>query len=450
MSEIENLKARVDRLFPKQLAFLTDLVAIESVSSDPSKAEEMTRAAGFVRDSFSGLGFDARICTARTEDGTPGQPAVIATKVQDPSLPTVLLYAHYDVQPPGDPSGWTSPAFQAEVRDGRIYGRGTSDDGAGIAVHYGALEALGEPLPVNVTVFVEGEEEVGSPSFSDFLDKYKADLNADVIIVADSSNWTEQVPAITSSLRGVATVDVTVKVLDQAVHSGVFGGPVLDAITVAARLITTLHDSSGTVLIEGLGGNPVSEVEWDEASFRADAGVIDGLELAGTGDLAARVWTMPAISVIGIDAPSVAESANAIVPKCTFRLSLRTVPGSDSGEAAAALVRHLESHVPFGAELTAKVVEQGPSYIADLESKEARLLSQVLTEAYGEPAVAVGLGGSIPFISEFERVFPNAAILVTGVEDPATKAHSDDESQSLAILRNATVAEAQLLRALGA
>ncbi len=450
MSEIENLKARVDRLFPKQLAFLTDLVAIESVSSDPSKAEEMTRAAGFVRDSFSGLGFDARICTARTEDGTPGQPAVIATKVQDPSLPTVLLYAHYDVQPPGDPSGWTSPAFQAEVRDGRIYGRGTSDDGAGIAVHYGALEALGDPLPVNVTVFVEGEEEVGSPSFSDFLDKYKADLNADVIIVADSSNWTEQVPAITSSLRGVATVDVTVKVLDQAVHSGVFGGPVLDAITVAARLITTLHDSSGTVLIEGLGGNPVSEVEWDEASFRADAGVIDGLELAGTGDLAARVWTMPAISVIGIDAPSVAESANAIVPKCTFRLSLRTVPGSDSGEAAAALVRHLESHVPFGAELTAKVVEQGPSYIADLESKEARLLSQVLTEAYGEPAVAVGLGGSIPFISEFERVFPNAAILVTGVEDPATKAHSDDESQSLAILRNATVAEAQLLRALGA
>ena len=450
MSEIENLKARVDRLFPKQLAFLTDLVAIESVSSDPSKAEEMTRAAGFVRDSFSGLGFDARICTARTEDGTPGQPAVIATKVQDPSLPTVLLYAHYDVQPPGDPSGWTSPAFQAEVRDGRIYGRGTSDDGAGIAVHYGALEALGDPLPVNVTVFVEGEEEVGSPSFSDFLDKYKADLNADVIIVADSSNWTEQVPAITSSLRGVATVDVTVNVLDQAVHSGVFGGPVLDAITVAARLITTLHDSSGTVLIEGLGGNPVSEVEWDEASFRADAGVIDGLELAGTGDLAARVWTMPAISVIGIDAPSVAESANAIVPKCTFRLSLRTVPGSDSGEAAAALVRHLESHVPFGAELTAKVVEQGPSYIADLESKEARLLSQVLTEAYGEPAVAVGLGGSIPFISEFERVFPNAAILVTGVEDPATKAHSDDESQSLAILRNATVAEAQLLRALGA
>ena len=450
MSEIENLKARVDRLFPKQLAFLTDLVAIESVSSDPSKAEEMTRAAGFVRDSFSGLGFDARICTARTEDGTPGQPAVIATKVQDPSLPTVLLYAHYDVQPPGDPSGWTSPAFQAEVRDGRIYGRGTSDDGAGVAVHYGALEALGDPLPVNVTVFVEGEEEVGSPSFSDFLDKYKADLNADVIIVADSSNWTEQVPAITSSLRGVATVDVTVKVLDQAVHSGVFGGPVLDAITVAARLITTLHDSSGTVLIEGLGGNPVSEVEWDEASFRADAGVIDGLELAGTGDLAARVWTMPAISVIGIDAPSVAESANAIVPKCTFRLSLRTVPGSDSGEAAAALVRHLESHVPFGAELTAKVVEQGPSYIADLESKEARLLSQVLTEAYGEPAVAVGLGGSIPFISEFERVFPNAAILVTGVEDPATKAHSDDESQSLAILRNATVAEAQLLRALGA
>ena len=449
MSQKDELSAKVDQVFESQLDFLRELVAIESVSSDPTKVGEMQKGARFVAEAFKSLGMDTKICDAPKPDGEPGAPAVIAKKHADGAAPTVLLYAHYDVQPPGDGAGWDSPPFQAEVRGERIYGRGTSDDGAGVAVHYGVLDAFKGDLPVNTTVFIEGEEEVGSPSFSAFLEQYKEDLEADVIIVADSSNWTEDVPAITSSLRGVATIDVTVKVLEQAVHSGMFGGPVLDAITVAARLITTLHDDAGDVAVKGLGGNPTSEVEWEESLFRADAGTVEGLELAGTADLAARLWTMPAISVIGIDAPTVAESANAIVPKCTFRLSLRTVPGTDTGAAAAALVDHLEQNVPFGAELEVKIQEEGPSYIADLESTEAKLLREVLTEAYGVQAVAVGLGGSIPFISDFERVFPDAAILVTGVEDPQTKAHSNNESQSLPTLKNATLAEAFLLAALG-
>ncbi len=449
MNEKDELSAKVEQVFESQLHFLKDLVAIESVSSDPGRAGEMEKGARFVAEAFKSLGMDTKICVAPKPSGQPGAPAVIAKRHVDDAAPTVLLYAHYDVQPEGDASGWDSAPFQTEIRGGRIYGRGTSDDGAGVTVHYGVLDALKEDLPVNTTVFIEGEEEVGSPSFSAFLDKYKEDLEADVIIVADSSNWTEEIPAITSSLRGVATIDVTVKVLDQAVHSGMFGGPVLDAITVAARLITTLHDSAGDVAVSGLGGNPTSEVEFDEASFRADAGTVPGLELSGTADLAARLWTMPAISVIGIDAPSVADSANAIVPECTFRLSLRTVPGTDTAAAAGALVKHLQDRVPFGAELKVEIQEEGPSYIADLESPEAKLLREVLTEAYNVDAVAVGLGGSIPFISEFERVFPGAAILVTGVEDPQTKAHSNNESQSVATLRNATLAEARLLAALG-
>lgn len=445
----EELTARVDDGFDSELQFLTELVAIPSVSSDPSKREEMIRSAQFVKDTFEGLGLEAAIHSAATDDGQPGRPAIIARSEHDPSRPTVLLYAHHDVQPPGDASRWASDPFVAEVRGDRIYGRGTSDDGAGIAVHVGALRAFDGRLPVNVVVFVEGEEEVGSPSFANFLEKYREQLKADVIIVADSGNWTTEIPAITSSLRGVSTVDVTVRVLDHAVHSGMFGGPVLDAVTLAARLISTLHDADGNVAVKGLGGNPKAEVQWAEADYRRDASVVDGYRLAGTADLAARVWTMPAISVIGVDATSVADSANAIIPQCKIRLSLRTVPGTSTAESAAALCEHLVQNAPFGAQVEVSIEEEGPAYTADLHSAEAAMLRNALSEAFQNPAVAIGQGGSIPFIAEFERVFPDATVLVTGVEDPATNAHSEDESQSLPVLRNATLAEALLLRELG-
>lgn len=444
----EELAKRVDQGMEQELEFLTELVSIQSVSSDPSKETEMVRSAEFVRSTFEKLGLNASIHTAPMADGRPGRPAVIAKTPQDPSKRTVLLYAHHDVQPAGDPARWSSNPFVTDVRGDRIFGRGTSDDGAGVAVHVNALKALGDDLPVNVTAFIEGEEEVGSPSFSNFLETYRDQLEADVIIVADSGNWTDRIPAITSSLRGVSTIDVTVRVLDHAVHSGMFGGPVLDAVTLTSRLVASLHDADGNVAVPGLGGNPVAEVDWSEADFRRDASVVDGYELAGTADLAARVWTMPAISVIGMDVTSVDAAANAIIPQCRVRLSLRTVPGTDTGESAKILCNFLEQHAPFGAEVVTSIEEQGPSYIADLDSAEAGLLRAALSEAYQEETVAIGQGGSIPFIAEFERVFPSATVLVTGVEDPATNAHSEDESQSIPTLRNATLAEALLLTGL--
>lgn len=353
---------------------------------------------------------------------------------------------------PVDASRWDSDPFTAEVRGDRIYGRGTSDDGAGIVVHIGALRALQQvsaELPVNVVVFIEGEEEVGSPSFQSFLQQNREVLRADVIVVADSNNWTVDVPAVTASLRGVVTLDVEVQVLGHAVHSGMFGGPILDAVTLSSRLISTLHDEDGNVAVRGLGGNPRAEVDWDEADFRRDSSVIDGYSLAGTADLAARVWTMPAIAVIGIDATSVADSANAIIPRCKFRLSVRTVPGTDSAEVARAVEHHLVSHAPFGCRVTTSIEETGPSYLADMESQAVSDLRWALTTAWDEDAVAIGVGGSIPFIAQFEEVFPNAEVLVTGVEDPATNAHSENESQSLKTLKNATLAEALLLERLG-
>ena len=219
-----------------------------------------------------------------------------------------MLYAHHDVQPGGDPDKWTGSPFEPQIRDGRLYGRGSSDDGAGIVVHLGSLSLLSDQLPVNVTVYIEGEEEVGSPSFENFLTKYHKQLEADYIIVTDSDNWKPGKPALTSSLRGVIDATVTVRMTDHAMHSGMWGGPVLDSITAASHLISTFHNDAGEVAIAGLGGSKSADVVYDEAEFRAEAGLLEGVRIAGSGDLASRMWTQPAVSIIGLDATSVAHS----------------------------------------------------------------------------------------------------------------------------------------------
>ncbi len=443
------LASRVDQGFRSQIEELSALIAIPSVSSDPNAVEDVWRSAQHVRTAFEVMGFSSSIHMAPMPNGEPGRPAVIAKSPHVDGRPTVLLYAHHDVQPVGDPARWTTPPFEAHERDGRLYGRGASDDGAGIVVHLGAIGAFRGDLPVNVIVYVEGEEEVGSPSFTNFVEKYRDELAADVIVVADSGNWTTQIPAITSSLRGVSTIDVSIRVLDHGVHSGMFGGPLLDAVTLASRLIATLHDENGDVAVAGLGGNPKADVIWPEKEFRKDTSVVDSYKLAGTADLAARVWTMPAISVIGLDATSVRDSANAIIPECTFRLSLRTVPGTNTRESAQRLRQHLIRNCPFGAQISVSIEEEGPAYIADIETPAAKQLLESLADAWGTEPVATGMGGSIPFIAEFERIFPEAVVVITGVEDPSTNAHSEDESQSLLVLRNATLAEALLLARLG-
>ncbi|MDN6794090.1 MAG: M20/M25/M40 family metallo-hydrolase [Propionibacterium sp.] len=436
-------------MFPDLLTELSDLVAIPSISSDPAHQDDVRASAEHVRDRFAALGLDAECLHGSNPDGTSGRPAVVARSRAVEGAPTVLLYAHHDVQPTGDVSRWSSDPFVAEIRgEGaaqRIYGRGASDDGAGIIVHLGALRALGEDLGVNVVVYIEGEEEVGSPSFHDFLTTHAERLRSDVIIVADSNNWRVGEPALTSTLRGNCTATVRVEVLDHAVHSGAFGGPILDAVTLAAHLIASLHDESGDVAVAGLGGESTAEVEWPEEEFRAAAGTVDGLHLAGTGDLAARVWTKPAINVIGFDARTVDQASNTIAPDARFKLSMRTVPGHDPRRDMAALVAHLESHVPFGARVTVTPEEYGPGYRADLTTKLAADLHWALGESWGVPAVNIGVGGSIPFISDFQETFPEAQVVVTGVEDPLTNAHSEDESQSVADLEAAVLAEALLL-----
>ncbi|MDN6300852.1 MAG: M20/M25/M40 family metallo-hydrolase, partial [Micrococcaceae bacterium] len=348
----------------------------------------------------------------------------------------------------GDPALWNTAPFEATESEGRLYGRGAADDKAGIMVHIASLRAVldvVEDFGVGVTYFFEGEEEAGSPSFRPFLEKHRELLASDVIVVADSSNWKVGVPALTTSLRGMVGAEIEVRVLDHAVHSGMFGGPVLDAPTVAARLIASFHDDEGNVAVEGLLARDTDPVDYAEADFRADSSVVEGYRLAGTGALADRLWNKPALSVIGMDMPSVDLSSNTLQPSTRLKISVRLAPGQDPQEAAEALQRHVESQDLFGAQVDFTAVEQGNAFSTDTQAAAARASLWSLEKAWGVTPVETGIGGSIPFIADLLDVYPQAQILVTGVEDPDSRAHSANESLHLEDFRKAVIAEALLL-----
>ena len=497
--EIERIRARVAELMPQVRADLEALVRIPSVSASSFDQSQVARSAEAVAALLRAEGLEVEVVT----EG--GRPAVIGHVDGPEGSPTVTLYAHHDVQPPGDESDWDTAPFAPTERNGRLSGRGAADDKAGVMAHLGALRALGgEPgvgvtvfvegeeevgspsfvptevdgrlfgrgaaddkagivahvgalralsalgdLPIGVTVFVEGEEEVGSPSFLPFLNQHKDLLAADVIVVADSANWKVGVPGLTTSLRGLVDCDVEVAVLGHAVHSGMFGGPVLDALTLLSRLIATLHDEQGNVAVEGLVSAPDPTVDYEEADFRADSSVLDGVALAGVGTIAGRLWTKPALSVIGIDAPSVAHASNTLTPRATAKISLRIAPGQDPAAALVALRAHLESNAPFGAQVTVHDGETGKPFQAPTDSSAMQAARWAFETSWGTAPVDIGIGGSIPFIADLLDVFPDAAILVTGVEDPDSRAHGANESVHLGELEKVVLAEALLLARLG-
>ena len=314
------------------------------------------------------------------------QPAVLGRRAAPPGAPTVLLYAHHDVQPPGDPADWDSDPFEPAERDGRLYGRGTADDKAGVAVHLAALRAHGDRLPVGVTVLVEGEEEIGSPALPEFLRTYRDRLRADVVVFADAGNWTEDTPALTTTLRGGTSVVVEVRTLRHGVHSGMYGGPVPDALTALCRMLATLHDERGDVAVPGLtrgSAGGAAPLDLTEAQFRAEAGLLDGVRLTGTGGLTDRLWTGPAIAVIGIDAPSVAAASNTLVPVARAKVSLRVAPGDDAAAARAALTAHLEAHAPWGARVSVQPGPVAAPFTARAGGRAYQAARSALNEAWG-------------------------------------------------------------------
>ncbi|MFC5999875.1 dipeptidase [Quadrisphaera sp. GCM10027208] len=453
-TDVQTYRDRLAELWDGVRADLEDLVRIPSVSAaafdQVHVAASAERVAGLLRD--AGMP-EVEVLTAPRPDGTVGAPAVVARRPAPAGAPTVLLYAHHDVQPPGREQDWTTPPFDPVERDGRLYGRGTADDKAGVMTHVAALRALlptwGPDDGVGVTVFVEGEEEVGSPSFGAFLREHRDRLAADVMVVADSDNWTVDQPSLTTSLRGLVEAVVEVRTLRHAVHSGMYGGAVPDAMTATLRLLDRLWDDDGAVAVPGLLRSEAADLDYAEQTLRADAGVLDGVRLLGRGSLLSRMWTQPSLTVVGIDAPSVAHASNTLQPAVRAKLSLRVAPGQDPAEAYEALRRHLLDSAPFGAQVDVTLKETGSAFAGELDGPVYDTARWALSQAWdGADVVHAGVGGSIPFVADLKEQFPDATVLITGVEDPDTRAHGYDESLHLTVLRRAALAETLLLAAL--
>lgn len=361
--------------------------------------------------------------------------------------PTLLLYAHYDVQPTGPIEEWRTGPFEPFEDNGRIYGRGASDDKSGIVMHLGAIAAHGDQLPVGVQLFLEGEEEAGSGGLPELLERYSHMITPDVIVIGDGGNWQVGVPAVLKSLRGLAAVKLELRTIDSAVHSGLFGGMVPDALMALSRLLATLHNDDGSVAIEGLvSGEVENPMPVPEELLRSQAGVPDDLEFIGTGHVLSRLWTQPSISILAIDAPRVAEAINQLVPVARAKVSMRIAPGQDTKAALEALKDHLRSHVPWGAQLEFIYEESGDATTLDTDNFAVNAWKEAFVEAYGIETVEMGTGGSIPFISMFSERYPGIPILVVGCGDPTSAIHAPNESQDVDDVEKATLSEAIAFR----
>lgn len=442
--QIQTIRDRVRDLMPGVRADLEALTRIPSVSLDSFDQAQVQRSAEATAELLRAEGLDVQIVS----EG--GRPAVIGHVAGPEGSPTVLLYAHHDVQPPGGLEDWDTDPFEPTERDGRLYGRGAADDKAGVMAHVAALRAHAGDLPCSVRIFVEGEEEIASESLPRILSEHGDKLEADAIVLADSLNWAIGTPALTTTLRGSIRAVVTVRTLDHGVHSGMFGGACPDALTTLARLLATLHDDQGDVAIEGLKATDAPELDYDEARLREESGLLPGTELIGTGSILSRLWTKPAAVVIGIDAPAVDEAGNVLNASARAKINLRLHPQEDPQDAWAALQRHLADYAPWGATVEVELDEQGWGFAADAQGPVYDQARAAFADAWGTDPVDVGIGGSIPFVQAFAERFPDAAILVTGVEDPDTRAHGANESLHLGEFERTCAAEALLLARLGA
>ncbi|MFF2369276.1 dipeptidase [Agromyces sp. NPDC058110] len=450
------IRDAVDVGFPSTVADLADLVRIPSVSWPAFDPAHVAQSAEAIAALLEGTGvFElVDIRRAEVEDGSElGQPAVVAGRPARNGRPTVLLYAHHDVQPPGKDEDWETSPFEPTQRGDRLYGRGAADDKAGVMAHVGAIRAFAEAagdFDLGIAVFIEGEEEWASRSFANFLRDNRDLLEADAIVVADSGNWDLETPAITVALRGAVAFNVRIRTLSHASHSGMFGGAVPDAMLAAIRLLDTLWAADGSVAVEGLKTADLEPPAYDEAQLRAETGLVDGVTPIGDGPILSRIWAKPAVTVTGIDAPDVANASNTLVPEVLVRVSARIAPGQDAEEAFAAIRAHLEANAPFGVQLGFEGVDLGQAFLVDTSGWAVADTRAAMTDAWGKPPVDIGVGGSIPFIAELVDEFPGAQILVTGVEDPDSRAHSPNESLHLGVFKRALLSEALLLARLDA
>ncbi|MCU1509785.1 MAG: dipeptidase [Glaciihabitans sp.] len=449
---LDALREAVQAGLPTSIADLSRLVRIPSVSWDGFDPANVQASADAVKALLDDLGVFDVVEIARAPIGDTdvlGQPAVLARRAARNGRPTILLYAHHDVQPPGNNDDWDSSPFEPTVRGDRLYGRGAADDKAGVMAHVASIRALastlGPDFDLGLSVFIEGEEEWGSRSFVNFLEQNHEKLEADAIVVADSDNWDTETPALTIALRGNVTFKLTVSTLEHASHSGMFGGAAPDGMFATIRLLDTLWNVDGSVAVAGLTSHEADLPEYPEERLHREAAFLDGVQSLGTGSVLSRLWMQPAITVTGIDAPTVVNASNTLIPTVTVRVSARIAPGQSAEDAFQALQSHLIEHAPFGAHVEIWDVDRGNPFLVDTSGWAVADAKDAMRDAWGIEAVETGIGGSIPFISDLVARFPQAQILVTGVEDPDSRAHSPNESLHLGVFSRAILTEAVLL-----
>lgn len=442
---------------PAALDALADLVTVPSISVSPEHAGEVRRSA----EDTAGLIADAGLEHVRLLELDGVHPYVTGSWLHaGEDAPTVLLYAHHDVQPVGTPDRWTSPAFSPEVRDGRLYGRGTSDDKGGILAHLAAIRgwlAARGSLPVNVHVLVEGEEEIGSPHLTEFLEHYADELASDVVVVADVVNHQLGWPGLTTALRGLGRAVVTVRTLEQPVHSGLWGGPVPDALTALTHLLASLHDEGGEIAVAGYCDDvrplddeeraALAELDEDPDALRTEVRMLDGVAFMGDPDrsLLERLWSRPTITPTGVDAPGLEAAANTLLSQASAKLSCRMAPGQDPDRAMEALRTHLQANAPWGAHVELDVIGTTPAWSMRAEGPAVDAADAALGAAFGRGPARIGCGGSIPFVGPLSETFSGAPCLLIGVQDPASNAHGEDESLHLDDFTKACLGEAYLL-----
>jgi len=442
----------------RHLERLKKLARIPSISFPGFPAAEVRKSA----DAVAALMKECGLENVQLLEIPGAHPYVYGERLKAPGAPTLLLYAHHDVQPPGREELWKTPPFEPSLKQGpggeRLYGRGTADDKAGVIVHLAAIEAwlkVAGELPVNVKVVIEGEEEIGSDHLPEFLKTYRKMLDADVLVLTDTANFDCGVPALTVALRGLVAVEVEVRALTKAVHSGMWGGPVPDPVLALSKMLGSLVDDEGKIAVPGVREQirPLSEAEiadmkkipWDEAAFREASGMVPSAQLWREGpNPIAQLWRFPSLTVTAVQASSRAQAPNIINDIAWAKVTIRLAPDLDPKKVSEQLVAHLKAQTPWGLEVNFKSDwGSGPWSVAPVgPAFEAATVA--LERGYGREPLKIGCGGSIPFVAPFAEALGGAPALLIGVEDPHTNAHGENESLLVSDLLKSCLSQVHL------
>ena len=440
----DQLWERFHQLRPWLRCTLAELIAMPSISQSGHDPVPIHRSAERIRELLR----EEVGATARLVGGQEAQPAVLAAFPGPPDRPTVLLYSHHDVQPPGPAESWTTDPFSPTERNGRLYGRGSVDNKSGVIAHLAALRLWNGRPPARVIVLVEGEEEIASPNLEQIFRDAPELRDVDIPVVADGASMKPGHPAINLSLRGRVGLLIEVETLTRTVHAGVFGGAIPDALTVLIRLLATLHNADGSVAVDGMLASRESELQMPEEDLRRYSGLREGVGLIGAGSPSARLWNSPAISVRGMDVPSIAEASGGLLGRARAQLAVSLAPGDDPERAAQALQKHIRDRVPWGAHVRVRADGLPPGWTADTDRVAVPAMRAAIRQPSGREPDLLGLGGSLKLIPVLKRLVPKLDIVMTAIEDAHSNIHGGDESIDLQALDRLAVSQALFLKEL--